>query len=148
MKPFDSEEIKKVPLGSVFGLPELTGGSIYFLRDMRTKFWYKGIAPMSGEGLKVDAVMVRPEPEVYCTKAKNKKQKHVQKKKNTKDNDATTGAKAKAVNAVVVADSAGNKTNSAKTPAVSVSAAALPSGSPPAALPSDALPATTPGNFG
>ena len=74
VKPFGSEEIKKVPLDSVFGLPELTGGSIYFLRDMRTKFWYKGIAPMSAEGLKVDAVMVRSEPE-----AKKKKQKHTQK---------------------------------------------------------------------
>ena len=144
VKPFGSEEIKKVPLGSVFGLPELTGGSIYFLRDMRTKFWYKGIAPMSGEGLQVDAVMVRSEPE-----AKKKKQKHTQKGGgDTKDNDATTGAKAKAVNAVAVADSAGNKTNSAKIPAASVSAAALPSGAPSAALPSDALPATTPGNSG
>ena len=143
VKPFGSEEIKKVPLGSVFGLPELTGGSNYFLRDMRSKFWYKGIKPMSGEGLKIDAVMVRLES------AEKEKQTHTQKGGgNTEDNDSTTGAKAKAVNVVVAADSAGNKSNSAKIPAASVSAAALPSGAPPAALPSDALPATTPGNSG
>ena len=86
IKPFGSEEIKKVPLGSVYGLPELHEDSSFFLRDTRTNFWYKGIAPMSGEGLKVDAVMVPSYPfggggGGRTTNIK-KKQKDVKNKKN------------------------------------------------------------------